>query len=120
VTNIDITRYLAWIGDQGTMAADSLHPYLSAMNKFLLDHGKPPVALGPVVSGVHKGLVNCQKDLDPTPERLPLPVPVALAILEKAEELLKGVQWDTHDQTDNMLLRACISTIASYVFFCRG
>jgi hypothetical protein len=91
VANIDITRYLAWIGDQGTVAADSLQPYLSAINKFLLGHGKPPVALGPMVSGVRKGLANCQKDLDPTPERLPLPAPVALAILEKAEELLKGV-----------------------------
>jgi hypothetical protein len=94
VTNIDNTRYLAWIGDQGIVAADSLQPYLSAINKFLLDHGKPPVAM---VSGVCKGLANCQKDLDPTPERQPLPAPVALTILEKAEELLKGVQWAAHD-----------------------
>jgi hypothetical protein len=73
-----------------------------------------------MVSGVREGLANCQKDLDPTPERLPLPAPVALAIVEKAEELLKGVQWAAHDQTRNMLLRACIVTNASYVFFCRG
>jgi len=119
VTNIDIIRYLAWIGDQGTVAANNLQPYLSAINKFLLNHGKPLVALGLMVSGVRKGIASYQKDLDPTPECLPLPAPVALAILEKAEEFLKGVQWAAHDQTDNMLLRACIATIASYVFFNR-
>jgi hypothetical protein len=35
---------------------------------------------------------------------MPLFAPVALAILEKAEELLKGVQRAAHDYTDNMLL----------------
>ncbi len=59
VTNIDITRYIAWMGDRGTVAADSLHPYLSAINKILLDHEKPPVALGPMVAGVRLGLANC-------------------------------------------------------------
>jgi hypothetical protein len=32
--------------------------------------------------------------------------------MNRAEEL--------HDSNDNTLLRACIATIASYVFFCRG
>jgi hypothetical protein len=54
----------------------------------------------------------------PTPERLPLPAPVALAILERAEALLKNRdKWVAHDIR---LLRACIATIASYIFFCRG
>jgi hypothetical protein len=75
------------------MAPDTLKPYLSAINNFLLDHGKPPVALGLMVSGVRKGLANFDTDLAPTPERLPLPEPVALAILERAAELLRGVQW---------------------------
>jgi len=79
-------------------------PLLSAINNFLLDHGKPLVALKPMVSGVRKVLANCQKDLAPTSERMPLFAPVALAILEKAEELLKGVQRAAHDYTDNMLL----------------
>ncbi len=89
VTNIDVTRYIAWMRERGTVAVDNLQPYLSAINKFLIDHEKPPVALGPLVSGVRAGLVNCQEDLDPTPERLPLPAPVALAILERAEKILR-------------------------------
>jgi hypothetical protein len=73
-----------------------------------------------MVSEVRKGLANCQKNLVPTPERLPLPAPVTLTLLENSEELLKGVLWAAHDYTYKMLLRACIlATIASYVFFCR-
>ena len=73
-----------------------------------------------MVSGVRSGLANCQTDLAPTPERLPLPAPVALAILKKAEHLLRGVQWGSLMTTDIMLLRACLASIASYIFFCRG
>ena len=52
---------------QGTVASDSLQPYLFAINKFLLDHGKLPIALGPMIDGVHKGLAYCQRDMAPTP-----------------------------------------------------
>ncbi len=101
------------MADKETVAADSLQPYLLAINKFLMDHGKPPVALGPLIDGVRKGLA-------PTPERLPLPTPVALVILVKAETLLKVVHWDCLTADNNTLLRACIAPIASFVFFCRG
>ena len=70
-----------------------MQPYLSAINKFLQDHARPPVALGPLVSGVRKGLEKCQRDASPTPERLPLPAPVALSILEGAEHMLTLVHW---------------------------
>ncbi len=59
VTNIDIARYIAWMEDIGIVAAANLQPYLSAINNFLLDHGKPPVALGAMVAGVRLGLANC-------------------------------------------------------------
>ena len=120
VTNAEIARYMAWMADQCTVAVDNLQPYLSAINKFLIDHDKSPVALGPLIDGVRKGLANCQRDLAPTPERLPLPAPVALANLAKAEALLKVVHWDCPTEDNNTLLRACIASIASYVFFCRG
>ena len=85
---IDIARYVAWLGQRGTVAAESLQPYLSAINRLLLDNALPPVALGPLVTGVRKGLSNCQEDSQPRPQRLPLPAPVALAILELAKRLL--------------------------------
>jgi hypothetical protein len=120
ITNADIAWYLSWMAEQEKVAADSIQPCIYAINKFLLDHGKPPVALGPLIDSVRKGLAICQRDLAPTPERLILPAPVALAILEKAETLLKVVQWDCPTANNNTLLRAFVASIVSYVFFCRG
>ena len=85
---MDIARYIALLGLRGTVSATSLTPYLLAINWFLQDHALPPVALGPLVACVRKGLMNCQTDTVPLPERLPLPAPVALAILELGEKLL--------------------------------
>ena len=50
VTPIDIARYVAWLGKRGTVAAASMQPYLSSINKYLQDHALPPVALGPLVA----------------------------------------------------------------------
>jgi len=97
VSPIDIARYIAWLGKRGTVAAASLQPYLSSINKYLQDHARPPVALEPLVSGVRKGLANCQEDLAPLPQRLPLPAPVALEILELAESLELSVQFHLSD-----------------------
>ncbi len=65
ITNIDIALYVSLTSEQGTVAANSLQSYLYAINKFLLNHGKPPVTLGQMITGVRKGLANCQGDLAP-------------------------------------------------------
>ena len=101
------------------MAATSLTPYLSAINRFLQDHALPPVALGSLVAGVRKGLTNCQVDTAPLPERLPLPAPVALAILELGERLIRTITWTPQDP-DMHLLQAAVATVTAYVFFNRG
>ena len=48
VSSVDIARYVAWLGQRRTMAGGSLKPYLSAINRLLMDHALPPVALGPL------------------------------------------------------------------------
>ena len=100
---IDIARYVAWLGKRGTVAAASMQPYLSSINKYLQDHALPPVALGPLVAGVRKGLSNCQEDLAPLPQRLPLPAPVALEILELAESLQLSVEFHWSDPNLDLL-----------------
>ena len=115
----EIARYVGWLGLRGSVAADSLQPYLSAINRFQKDHNRPPTALGPLVTAVRRGLANSQVDTEPTETRVPLPPHVALAILEKAELLLPRVNW-TASTPDLLLLRACTAVITSYVFFCRG
>ena len=103
------------------MAADSLQPYLSAINRFLKDHNVAPTALGPIVTAVRRGLGNAQLDTDPADTRVPLPAPVALAILEQGERLLPRVNWRSGTPSpDLLLLRACVAVITAYVFFNRG
>ena len=101
------------------MAAESLQPYLSAINKLLLDHALPLVALGPLVTGVRKSLSNCQKDSRPRSQRLTLPAPVALAIHEVTKRLLLVDKWEA-ENPNVLLLRAAAASIASYLFFNRG
>ena len=92
-TPVHIARYVAWLGMRGTVAATSLQPYQSAINRFLQDHGVAPVALGPLVANVRAGLRNSQVTLQPSAPRVPLLAPVALAILDHAERLLPVLRW---------------------------
>ena len=66
------------------MVVASLQPYLFSIYKCMQDYALPPVTLGPLVSGVRKGLANCQEDMASLPQRLPLAAPVAFEILELA------------------------------------
>jgi hypothetical protein len=116
---VEIARYIAWLGERGTIAEGNIQPYLSIINLFLSDHARAPMALGPMITNVKKGLASCHQDLVPTPELVPIPAPVALAIRILAEKLLVTVQWDHSDQS-LPLLRACIASIASYMLFNRG
>ena len=96
-TPLDIARYIAWLGLRGTVSATSLTPYLSAINTFLQDLALPPVALAPLVAGVRRWLMNCQADTAPVPEKMPLPAPIALAILELGKKLLTETAWNPKD-----------------------
>ena len=121
VTPPEIARYIAWLGLRGSVAADSMQPYLSAINRFLKDHNVAPTALGPIVTAVRRGLGNAQLDTDPANTRVPLPAPVALAILEQGERLLPRVNWRSRTPSpDLLLLRACVAVITAYVFLNRG
>ncbi len=88
------------------------------MNRLLHDHALPPVALGPLVARVRKGLENCQKDTRPLPNLLALPDPVVLAILDLAERLLPTVHYDCRDPK-LLLLRVADATITAYLFINR-
>eukprot|EP00873_Tetraselmis_striata_P010120 jgi/Tetstr1/430384/TSEL_020194.t1 len=72
----------------GTIKASSLQPYLSAVNNFFKDHGREPMALGDLVSGVRKGLAASQVTLNPELMRAPLPT------LHEAPPA--GFAWTSH------------------------
>jgi site-specific recombinase XerD len=45
-TPATMVRYTTWLAMLGTVAASSLQPYFSAVNKFFRDHQRQPIAVG--------------------------------------------------------------------------
>jgi hypothetical protein len=121
-TAATMARYIAWIGERGTIKATSLHPYLSAVNGFFKDHGAEPIAQGDLVAKVRRGLVASQVSLQPSRTRMYLPAHIMVSSLRLAKDLRKQLTetWN-HAQTDLILLfRACMATVLQSTFFCRG
>jgi hypothetical protein len=58
-----MARYIAWIGERGTVKATSLQPYISAANGFFRDHCAKPLAHGDLVKKVRK--VTWQRPMSP-------------------------------------------------------
>jgi site-specific recombinase XerD len=54
-TPVHMARYVAWLGQLGTIKASSLQHYLSTVNRFFKDHGLEAIALGDLVAKVRKG-----------------------------------------------------------------
>jgi hypothetical protein len=65
-----MARYIAWIGERGTIKATSMQPYLSAVKGFFKDHGADPVAQGDLVAKVRRGLAASQVSLHPSRTRM--------------------------------------------------
>jgi hypothetical protein len=55
-TPASMVRYTAWLGLLGTMAASSLQPYYSTVNKFFRDHHRLPIAVEELLADARHGL----------------------------------------------------------------
>jgi hypothetical protein len=86
-------RYTAWLALLGTVAASSLQPYFSAVNKYFRDHQRQPIAVGELLADARRGLEMLQHRLVPADTRLSLPAPVALDILQPANTLRDNLTW---------------------------
>jgi hypothetical protein len=75
-TPATMIRYIAWLALLGTVAASSLQPYFSAVNKYFRDHQRQPIAVGELLADAMRGLEMLQPRLVPADTRLPLPAPV--------------------------------------------
>ena len=108
-TPTTIIRYLAWLGNRGTVSHVSLQPYLSAINRFFVDHLREPIALGPMVVAAKHGYKNLQVSLEEPSVRLPLPASAAMQFLTFAETLMT---------CPGLYLAALRATLAVLVNFC--
>jgi hypothetical protein len=122
-TTATMVRYIAWIGERGTIKATTLQPYLLAMNWFFEDHGAEPVAQGNLIKKARRGLAASQVSFHHSCTRVYLPTRILLSSLRLAK--------DTHTQlTDTwtlarsdlilLLFRACLTTVLVSTFFGRG
>jgi hypothetical protein len=85
--------YTAWLGLLGTVAASSIQPYFSAVNKYFCDHQLQPIAAGDMLADARRGLEMLQRRLVRPDTRLPLLALVALGILLAASALRDTLTW---------------------------
>ena len=77
-----ILAYVGFLAEKGTIAADSLQPYLSAINTHHLDMGLERPAIGHVVTAARRGMRRAQALLTTRDSRIPLPAPAALEVID--------------------------------------
>jgi hypothetical protein len=88
-TAATMARYIAWIGERGTIKATSLKPYLSVVDGFFKNHGADPIAQGDLVAKVRRGLAASQVSLQPSHTRMCLPARILVSSLRMAKDLRK-------------------------------
>jgi hypothetical protein len=115
-----MVRYTAWLALLGTVAAGSLWPYFSAVNKFFRDHQRQPIAVGELLADARRGFEMLQHRLIPATTRLQLPAPVALDILLAADTLRRTLPWTHAALPQLQRFRACLVICVNYTFFCRA
>jgi hypothetical protein len=117
-----MARYIAWIGERGTIKATRMQPYLPALNGFFKDHGAEPVAQGDLVAKFRRGLAASQASLHPSRTRMYLPARILVASLRMAKDLRTQLT-DTRTRAHSdliLLFRACLATVLMSTFLCRG
>lgn len=115
-----ICRYIGWQGLRGTVGAENLQPYLSAINRVYKDHGLDPVAQGDLIDEVIKGLQGVQTPLVDKKKRVALPAQAALKCFEQAEQFLQRMKHGGADLHTFTLFRDCLATVVSYQWFNRS
>lgn len=115
-TPADVVRYVAWVGLQGTVAAATMQPYLTAIDSVRKDVGLDSIAAHPSVKAIVNGLRGVQLDTRPAPVRVPLPAPVAWSCLESVLQL--GMSPDVGQALP--LIRAQLATFVGLQFGVRA
>lgn len=111
---MNIFKYVAYLDTLGTISADSLHPYLSAINMFYYDHKVEPVAQRPLVVDAVAGLKGMQKPVAPSLKRTQLPAAAAKAIHDDAAAL----SGDAGAKLS--VFRDALASVVSFMWFNRS
>lgn len=77
-----IVAYIGTLAERGSIGADSLQPYLSAINAMHADHGFERPALGHMVARARQGMRRSQALVQTRDTRVPLPADAVMRILQ--------------------------------------
>lgn len=111
-------RYVAALGERGTIGAENLQPYFSAVNTFHRDLGVEPVLLGRAVARARQGLLGLQAASARRDEQAFLPAEWVLRMERAALDLLATTH--TSDAARFAALLPLVATVAPFVFFHRA
>eukprot|EP00873_Tetraselmis_striata_P041738 jgi/Tetstr1/462002/TSEL_007073.t1 len=114
-TEVTCVRYLTWIAERGTIGADSLQPYLSAINTFLRHTGRddaPATVLA--ISDMKRALQIRQVKTSEELRRAPLPCDVITNIFDDLANLpMTTAGYGT-------ILREGAAVCSTFMFYSRG
>eukprot|EP00964_Phaeocystis_antarctica_P051682 scaffold30165_cov83-Phaeocystis_antarctica.AAC.1 len=71
-TPLMIFAYVGHLAERGTIAAGSLQPYLSAINRYHADAGHERPALGHFITAARQGMARAQALVETRDTRVPL------------------------------------------------
>jgi hypothetical protein len=119
-TAADMLRFTIWLARAGTIAANNLQPYFSAINKFFRDHLKELVALGPLLTDARLGLAMQQQPITDPDIRVPIPTPIVQHMLIFAHIHYRALTWQPDNLIQIKTFRTILAVCTNYPFFCRA
>jgi hypothetical protein len=119
-TAADMLRITSWLALSGTIAANSLQPYFSAINKFFHDHMKEQVALGPLLTGARRGLAMQKQPITDPDIRVPIHAPIVQQMLLFAHRHYRALTWQPDNLVHIKTFCAILAVYTNYCFFCRA
>jgi hypothetical protein len=111
--------FTTWLARAGTVAANSLQPYFSAINKFFRDYLKEPVALGPLLTDARRGLAMQQQPIADPDIRVPIPASIVQQLLILAHRHYRALTWQPDNLLEIKTFRAILAVCTNYCYFCR-
>jgi hypothetical protein len=112
-------RFTKWLAQAGTVAANSLQPSFSAINKFFCDHLKEPMALAPLLTDARQGLAMQQQPITDPDIRVPIPASIVQQMLLFAHRYYRVLTWQPDNLVKIKTFRAILA-VCTHCYFCRA
>jgi len=116
-TPLMVVAYIGWLAQGGTIAADSLQPYLSAINAVHADLGLPKPAQGHFVQRARAGMRRGQALVSTRDTRVPLPPEAMLLVLQDTAARVRHMT--AADTSSVGWLRGRYAVLLAYAFMGR-